>query len=211
MFAHLHVHSNYSFCRGASSIEALVRGACERGMRSMALTDTNGLYGLIWFLQAAAENGLLPIVGVEIRTQQERAVVLARDRDGYATLCRITSRRQLEPGFSLASSLLGERERLIVISDDTNLLEVLVKQNGSSGIFVELNDPAAEPRLTAFARARGVECVATNDVHFLDPADLKPLAWRGKDSVTTPRPVTTDGDGWCEVEAPQRGYVVYGV
>ncbi len=39
---------------------------------------------------------------------------------------------------------------------------------------------------------------------------LKPLAWRGRDSLTTPRAVTVDGEGWCEVEAPQRGYVVYG-
>lgn len=40
---------------------------------------------------------------------------------------------------------------------------------------------------------------------------LKPLAWRGKDAMVTPQTVTTDGDGWCEVEAPQRGYVVYGM
>jgi alpha-amylase len=40
---------------------------------------------------------------------------------------------------------------------------------------------------------------------------LDPLAWRAKDAVMTPQAVTIDGDGWCEVEAPQRGYVVYGV
>jgi len=38
---------------------------------------------------------------------------------------------------------------------------------------------------------------------------LKPLAWRAKDSIYNPQPVTTKDDGWCEVEAPQRGYVVY--
>jgi len=55
MFVHLHVHSNYSFCRGASRIENLVDAALARGMSAMALTDTNGVYGLIWFLQYAAE------------------------------------------------------------------------------------------------------------------------------------------------------------
>lgn len=39
---------------------------------------------------------------------------------------------------------------------------------------------------------------------------LKPLAWRGRDSLFAPPPVTTDADGWCQVEAPPRGYVVYG-
>ena len=40
---------------------------------------------------------------------------------------------------------------------------------------------------------------------------LKPLAWRAKDSIYNPQAITTKDDGWCEVEAPQRGYVVYGV
>ena len=40
---------------------------------------------------------------------------------------------------------------------------------------------------------------------------LRPLAWRAKDSIYNPQTVTTTDDGWCEVEAPQRGYVVYGV
>ena len=38
---------------------------------------------------------------------------------------------------------------------------------------------------------------------------LKPLAWRAKDSIYNPQAVTIKADGWCEVEAPQRGYVVY--
>jgi alpha-amylase len=40
---------------------------------------------------------------------------------------------------------------------------------------------------------------------------LHPLAWRGRDSVSALQAVTTDGDGWCEIEVPQRGYVVFGV
>lgn len=40
---------------------------------------------------------------------------------------------------------------------------------------------------------------------------LKPLAWRAKDRIYDPQTITTNGGGWCEIEAPQRGYVVYGV
>jgi alpha-amylase len=40
---------------------------------------------------------------------------------------------------------------------------------------------------------------------------LRPLAWRGKDAIPQPPAITTDSDGWCQVEVPQRGYVVYGV
>ena len=104
MFTHLHVHSNFSFCRGASKIEDLVDAALARGMSAMALTDINGVYGLVWFLQYAAERGLRPIAGAELRTETERAALLARNRDGYETLCRIISRRQFEPDFCLSRS-----------------------------------------------------------------------------------------------------------
>ena len=92
MFVHLHVHSNFSFCRGADRLVSLVVSARKRGYDSLALTDTNGLYGLVWFLDAARAGGLRPIVGAEAVYGDERAVVLVKDREGYAGLCRLLTR-----------------------------------------------------------------------------------------------------------------------
>lgn len=39
---------------------------------------------------------------------------------------------------------------------------------------------------------------------------LKPLAWRAKEAVINPPEITPGVDGWCEIEVPRRGYVVYG-
>lgn len=172
MFVHLHVHSNFSFCRGASRVEELVDAALARGMSAMALTDINGLYGLVWFLQYAAGRGLRPVVGAELRTNGERAVLLARNRNGYETLCATVSRRQTDPGFSLTGSLLEKREDLIVISDQITLLQALGKQNGTGCLYAELNDPRVEAPLLRFCRASGVPPVATNDVYFADPSDF---------------------------------------
>jgi len=38
----------------------------------------------------------------------------------------------------------------------------------------------------------------------------QPLAWRCRDATPAPLQITADTDGWCEVEAPPRGYVIYG-
>lgn len=38
---------------------------------------------------------------------------------------------------------------------------------------------------------------------------LKPDVWRGKYSMAHPQLVKVNGDGWVEIEAPSRGYVVY--
>jgi error-prone DNA polymerase len=172
MFVHLHVHSNYSFCRGASKVENLVDAVRARGMSAMALTDINGLYGLVWFLQYAAERGLRPIVGSELRTQTERATLLACNRKGYETLCGIISRRLRKSGFQLSKALCEDRENLIVMSDQIPLLSELGRQNGTSNIYVELNDPRVEPPLVKFSRDSGIPLVATNDVYFVDPSDF---------------------------------------
>ena len=62
-FVHLNVHSHYSKGWGMGTIEELCQSAKEQGMGRLALTDTNGLYGLIFFLQTAREVGIRPIVG----------------------------------------------------------------------------------------------------------------------------------------------------
>ncbi len=170
MFVHLNVHSNYSFCRGASRTEELVDAALERGMSTMALTDLNGLYGLVWFLQYAAERGLRPIIGAELRTESERAILLVRGREGYATLCHLLSLRQIDPGFCLRTALLAERGNLVVLSDCLPLVEALGKQNGSGDLYIELNAPFREPELLAFSRRSGIPAAATNDVYFVDPS-----------------------------------------
>ncbi|MEK6687806.1 MAG: PHP domain-containing protein, partial [Gemmatimonadota bacterium] len=66
MFTHLHVHTHFSFGGGASSPEALITAALERGFAALACTDTNGVYGAVEFQQAAESAGLRPILGAHL-------------------------------------------------------------------------------------------------------------------------------------------------
>ena len=83
-FVHLNVHSHYSKGWGVATLEELCRSARKQGMRRLALTDTNGLYGLIFFLQTAKEAGLEPVVGSELVSGERRAVLLVKNRRGAA-------------------------------------------------------------------------------------------------------------------------------
>ncbi|HEX4897617.1 MAG TPA: PHP domain-containing protein, partial [Candidatus Limnocylindrales bacterium] len=65
-FAELHCHSNFSFLDGASPVEDLVERAVELGLTGLAITDHQGLYGVVRFAAAAQEAGLRPVIGVEI-------------------------------------------------------------------------------------------------------------------------------------------------
>jgi len=65
-FIHLHTHSHYSLLDGLSKIDELVKKAKEFKMSALALTDHGNLYGGIEFYKKAKEEGIKPILGVEV-------------------------------------------------------------------------------------------------------------------------------------------------
>ena len=109
-YAELHCHSNFSFLDGASHPEALVAEAVRHGLGALALTDHDGLYGVVRFHEAAAAAGLATVFGAELtlapagpRTGEpdptgQHLVVLARDPDGYARLSRTIADAHLAAG-----------------------------------------------------------------------------------------------------------------
>ena len=118
MIAHLHVHSYYSFFDSTLSPAEIARLAAERGFCAAALTDSNSLAGAPAFAQACKEAGIQPIFGVEVDDESgggggadggERALVLARDWEGWGAICRLITDRHLltAPEPSLARTLGG--------------------------------------------------------------------------------------------------------
>ncbi len=65
-YAELHCHTNFSFLDGASAADELVERALAIGLSGLAVTDHNGLYGVVRFAATAREAGLQPVLGVEI-------------------------------------------------------------------------------------------------------------------------------------------------
>jgi error-prone DNA polymerase len=148
------------------TVEEICRSARKQGMDRLALTDTNGLYGLIYFIDAAKEAGLQPIVGSEIVTNEHRAVLLVRNHGGYANLCRIISARQCHQDFDLIKSLREMREGLIVFSGDFALLKALKKDNVED-LFVEMSPGYNMAGCYAFSRRSGIPPLATNRVYLV--------------------------------------------
>ncbi|TPW08266.1 MAG: error-prone DNA polymerase, partial [bacterium] len=74
---------------------------------ALALTDRNNIYGLVAFRKAAAAAGIDPVHGAEVDdpVTGARAVLLVRTMTGYENLCRLITRRMMEPEFRLAAAL----------------------------------------------------------------------------------------------------------
>ena len=92
-YAELHAISNFTFLRGASHPDELVRRAHELGYAALALTDECSLAGVVRAHTAARALGFRLIVGAEFTLKDgPRFVALVRDRTGYTSLCRLITR-----------------------------------------------------------------------------------------------------------------------
>ncbi len=95
-YAPLWCKSVYSFLEGASHPDQLVEEAYRLGIRSLALTDRDGVYGIVRAHKKARELGVHLIVGSEITLNDQSSIVLlCADRRGYANLCRLISKGRL--------------------------------------------------------------------------------------------------------------------
>ncbi len=65
-YAELHCHSNFSFLDGASHPEQLAEEAARLGLDALAITDHNGLYGIVRFAEAARAVDLPTVFGAEV-------------------------------------------------------------------------------------------------------------------------------------------------
>ena len=65
-YIELRAHSAYSLLRGTSPPETLVAQAANLGMKSLALTDHNNVYGAVSFQKAAQALDIQPILGAEL-------------------------------------------------------------------------------------------------------------------------------------------------
>jgi hypothetical protein len=88
--------SNFSFLEGASHPDELVDEASRLGLPALALTDRDGVYGVVRAHVKAREVGLKTIIGSEMTIDDGSTIVLlAQDRGGYANLCRLISKGRL--------------------------------------------------------------------------------------------------------------------
>ena len=74
-FIHLRVASGWSMKHGASHVEELIDRAITLGQPALALTDRDGVYGVVKFVLACQKAGIEPIVGVDLALAESTQIV----------------------------------------------------------------------------------------------------------------------------------------
>ena len=84
MFAHLHLHTEYSLLDGACRIKELVAAVKELGQSAVAITDHGVMYGAVDFYKEAKKQGIRPVIGCEVYVAPRRMTDKRHHRRGQS-------------------------------------------------------------------------------------------------------------------------------
>jgi len=200
-YAELHCLSNFTFLRGASHPEELVRRAAGLGYSALAVTDECSLAGVVRAHVAAKDVGLPLVIGSEIRLQDgPRLVLLATDREGYGNLSELITRgrrRTKKGSYSLCrDDLDGGLPGCLVLlvldgkRDVEHARSIAERFAGRAWIAAELlqgpDDRARLAGLRELGKIYGLPLAAAGDVH-MHVRSRRPL----QDTLTAIRMRTT--------------------
>jgi error-prone DNA polymerase len=136
-YAELECFTNYSFLRGASHPEELVERAANIGLKAIALTDRDGVYGIpkaYWESRKTPQLKLITGASLSL-PNGKRLTLLASDRSAYGLLCRIltASHADKEKGLAEVSwaslqeildTFSGRNSLIALANADSDLLRV---------------------------------------------------------------------------------------
>ena len=191
--------SNYSFLEGASSPEQYVSKAAQLGIESIALTDRDGVYGIVKAHLAALEHNVHLIVGSQVTVSNPglpgfSILLLVRNPRGYANLCSLisTGRRRCEKGKSevtleeccqhaggLYAIWLPQAVEWLHSQSSTNALDIM-KQAFGEYFFIMISrhrrahDALTEIQTRAHAAKYNVRTVAAQEILYHN-CDLRPI------------------------------------
>ncbi|HEX5238420.1 MAG TPA: DNA polymerase III subunit alpha, partial [Sphingomicrobium sp.] len=192
---------------GAMEPKTIATRATKLRLPAIALTDRNGLYGAMQFSNACIEKGIQPIIGATVAVARpaelggeggiDWIVLLAKDDQGYANLCKLVSAAHLDRPIdedahvqfahlqdlnggliALTAGAEGAIARLIAAGQRDKAEAYLdrLERLFAGRLYVEISrsgDPseaASEERLIDLAYARDLPLVATNLAAYPDPS-----------------------------------------
>lgn len=121
-FAHLHVHTQYSFLTSSVKVKALAKRTAELGMRAVAMTDSHNMFGAIRHYKECRALGVTPILGAELNVVRgghlHHLVLLAADLAGYHRLIKLVSQGHAHPASDDGASVTLDA----ILSDTKGLI-----------------------------------------------------------------------------------------
>ena len=109
----LQVKTNYSLLQSLNEIKKLVSYASSLGYKSLAITDSNNMFGVPEFYNECKNNNIKPIIGLELGIEDKKILLYAMNNHGYKNLIKLST---------LISERTLEKEDLLIYKEDLLLI-----------------------------------------------------------------------------------------
>ena len=94
-FNHFKLHTQYSICEGAIKIEDLEKFCKNNKIKSLGISDTSNLCGVLQFSETLSKSKTQPIVGTQINFKHKDLIglipIIAKNDLGYKNLVKLSS------------------------------------------------------------------------------------------------------------------------
>ena len=139
VFNHIKIHSQYSICEGAVKIDLLKDYIKSNKVRTLGISDTSNLCGVLEFSETISKSGCQPIIGTQISFRKNQysglLTLIAKNKIGYKRLIELSSKSYLNNNdisdpYCDFDDLLKNTDGVIILSGTINGLIGLLYKNG---------------------------------------------------------------------------------
>src|SRR3954447_26863102 len=145
-YVHLHVASGYSLRYGASHPHVLVQRAADHGMDTLALTDRDGCYGAVKFVQACQSANIRPILGVDLAVRNEGAL---QSGNRGVNSQRSTTRKKPARGGAFADAHDSPLPRVVLLAQNKRGWAAICRLVSATHLAGERGKPITTHQLIA--------------------------------------------------------------
>ena len=194
-FVNLYLETEYTLTSSPIKISDLIKKAKEDGYDSLGITDLNNMYGVLKFYNNCTENGIKPIIGLQVDVigfSEEKTKVLfyAKNNEGYKCLLKFSSLVKLEKKLEIKDLSQYTKDLILIIPGEENELVkllfnrfdilklVLQYKNLCDDIYFGVNVQTQQMRnnmtqlVTTFNKF-GIKSVSLDKVSYLNKEDYE--------------------------------------
>lgn len=125
MRSRLALSTAYSLLFSPVSVDDLFDRLQDMQIEQVAITDRDNLYGYPVYREAAKERGISLICACLLTERTGDLFVFVQDQEGYELLCKLISKRNLDPSFSYLPTLKKTAKGLVLATTSSAILSEL--------------------------------------------------------------------------------------
>ncbi|MBM6507571.1 MULTISPECIES: DNA polymerase III subunit alpha [Staphylococcus] len=168
MVAYLNIHTAYDLLNSSLKITDAVEKAKREGVDTLAITDTNVLYGYPKFYDACIEAGIHPVFGMTVLLTdglyQIETVLLAQNNDGLKDLYQLSSAIKMKEKVDISIDWLKRYEANLIIifkNAEEQHQQLIESFDFKQHVYINQNSVQINNR----------ECVWLNTARYLNKED----------------------------------------